>query len=92
MSQGAALDVGASRVGDADIVAAASTGTWRDGAQGALCSRRCSKDRLRLSVAAFPRPQGKAGSTRPIRNRTAGDADWEAGFEANAPPSPPAAR
>lgn len=85
VGKGAALDVGASRVENADIVLLLDGDLGETAAQGALLLAPVLEGSAQMSVAAFPRPQGKAGFglVKGIARR--GIARLGGGFEANAP-------
>lgn len=85
VGKGAALDAGAVRAEDADILLLLDADLGDTAAQGALLLAPILSGEADLAIAAFPRPTGKAGFGLVKGLARWGIAHFGSGFEANAP-------
>ena len=85
VGKGAALDAGAVRAEDADILLLLDADLGDTAAQGALLLTPVLSGEADLAIAAFPRPTGKAGFGLVKGLARWGIAHFGSGFEANAP-------
>ena len=85
VGKGAALDAGAKRVEDADVVLLLDADLAETAQQGALLLAPVLKGDADLAIAAFPKPQGKAGFGLVKGVARWGIARMGGGFEAAAP-------
>lgn len=85
VGKGAALEAGASRVADADIVLLLDADLGVTASQAELLLEPVVAGRADMSVAAFPRPTGKAGFGLVKGLARWGIARMGGGFEAQAP-------
>ncbi|HET6351926.1 MAG TPA: glycosyltransferase family 2 protein [Coriobacteriia bacterium] len=85
VGKGAALEAGAARVADADIVLLLDGDLGETAAQGELLLGPVLSGEADMVVAGFPRPTGKAGFGLVKGLARFGIAQMGRGFEANAP-------
>ena len=85
VGKGAALEAGAMRVENADIIMLLDGDLGKTAEQGALLLAPVRTGEADMSIAAFPRPQNKAGFGLVKGLARRGIAAMGGGFEANAP-------
>lgn len=85
VGKGAALEAGAARVANADIIVLLDADLAQSAAQGAVLIEPILSGTADMAVATFPRPEGKAGFGLVKRLARWGIASMGGGFEAQAP-------
>lgn len=85
VGKGAALEAGASRVADSDVILLLDGDLAGTASQGALLLEPLSQGLADMAVAGFPRPEGKAGFGLVKRLARFGISTMGGGFIANAP-------